>query len=155
VADIFSSLGEGVTKTTILTPKQLNLISMDSFGSIVDLPCIFQSTCTVTEPIQFGVEAVLVIETTQVLPIDLNIKLPDLSFDVARSINYHKDKDDDPSFATWKLMGQLVLDGGIYELSEKQLGGGSTGIFVYISFYIQFLTFFRSFVLSFFLLFLK
>ena len=96
---------------------------MDTFGSTVDLPCIFQDDCTVHEPTQFGAEAVLAIESTQALPIDLNCKLPDLSFDIERSTTYNKDKDESTVGAEWTLMGTLVLDGGTYALSDDHVGG--------------------------------
>ena len=115
---------EGVNKTTILTPKQLNLISMDTFGSIVDLPCLFQGTdCTVNKPTQFGAEAVLTVESVQALPIDLNCNLPDLSFDLSRSINYDSEEMTSTRDASWVLLANLVLDGGTYDLHSNTVGG--------------------------------
>ena len=96
---------------------------MDTFGSTVDFPCLFQQSCTVTEPTQFGAEAVLTVESVQALPIDLNFKLPDLKFSLQRSVDYDSNSGMTTDEAHWKLLATLVLDGGTYDLHRDKVGG--------------------------------
>ncbi len=119
-SDSSGDAGSNTTTTAVLRPKSVELRSVDSMNTTIDLPCLLSGLCDRNHvPTAIGVDTEAVVSMdVDALPLNIHLRAPPVSFSLLRSTTA------DPT--SWTRLAALVLQQARIDVGEFEPSGDFT-----------------------------